>query len=71
MTIEGTETREEIEESLGHLTHSAKRCFQVVGVGDFQTGWDRLHERIDAQLDAREMAGLEAIEFPVTTPEEN
>ena len=54
MSIDGSETRAEIEEALGHQVYRSKRCFQKVGTKDQPTDWDKAHERIDNMLDARD-----------------
>jgi hypothetical protein len=55
MSIED-ESREEIEEALSHMSHTASRCFRVVGNEKWVTPWDKAHNRINDLLDARDRA---------------
>lgn len=52
------ETVEEIEEALMHVSHTASRCFPVVGNEDNPTPWDKAHGQINDLLDARERAAV-------------
>jgi hypothetical protein len=54
------ETAEEIHEALGHLTHTAKRCVTVIGNADLPTKWDKVHQQIDAMLDALDLKAVPA-----------
>lgn len=54
------ETREDIEEALGHLNATAKRCFPVVGNEEHPTDWDKKHNQINDLLSARERAAVPA-----------
>jgi hypothetical protein len=54
------ESREEIEEALGHLSHTASRCFRVVGNEQWVTPWDKTHNQINDLLDARDRVAVPA-----------
>lgn len=46
----------EIEEALIHMGATAKRCFPVVGNGNYVTPWDKAHQQLNDLLDARDRA---------------